>query len=361
MQSLGLKQVRAHYEALLSEHYTWTFGGSAAKFKINYALLKELLEGTPGPHLHASLESAGYTGTPAVQPRGGGGGGATQEPKEPTTINNNLPTHSDHDVVHGRVAVDLGCGSGFQTLPLLQLGYRVKAVDASEALLAELAHEAAAVCPDAVSRLQSVCGDILDSSNFIYEQEQEDSRCSSLPPPAVTASSPELIVCMGDTLTHLASIAEVNALLADAYAALVPGGRLIVQFRDLTQPLHGTDRFIPVRSDERTVFTCFLEWENNNSSSNNSNSIGTTVTTDTTTGTTTTITTEPTDGSGCIIRVHDLVHVKKGIGAWELCKSWYKKLGLTSNYVSMLMQSHGFHVVLADNDGGMVLLMAVHP
>ncbi|KAJ1342545.1 hypothetical protein BSLG_002863 [Batrachochytrium salamandrivorans] len=245
MQSLGLKQVRAHYEALLSEHYTWTFGGSAAKFKINYALLKELLEGTPGPHLHASLESAGYT--------------------------------------------------GFQTLPLLQLGYRVKAVDASEALLAELAHEAAAVCPDAVSRLQRVCGDILDSSNFIYEQEQEDSRCSSLPPPAVTASSPELIVCMGDTLTHLASIAEVNALLADAYAALVPGGRLIVQFRDLTQPLHGTDRFIP------------------------------------------------------------------GIGAWELCKSWYKKLGLTSNYVSMLMQSHGFHVVLADNDGGMVLLMAVHP
>jgi hypothetical protein len=48
-------------------------------------------------------------------------------------------------------------------------------------------------------------------------------------------------------------------------------------------------RFIPVRSDDRTVFTCFLEWE--------------------------TATDEITkDGSGCTVKVHDLVHVKKGIG-----------------------------------------------
>lgn len=35
-------------------------------------------------------------------------------------------------------ALDLGCGSGFQTLALAALGYNVLGVDTSEALLAEL-------------------------------------------------------------------------------------------------------------------------------------------------------------------------------------------------------------------------------
>jgi 2-polyprenyl-3-methyl-5-hydroxy-6-metoxy-1,4-benzoquinol methylase len=38
----------------------------------------------------------------------------------------------------GGVAVDLGCGSGFQSVALARLGFRVLSVDISRRLLAEL-------------------------------------------------------------------------------------------------------------------------------------------------------------------------------------------------------------------------------
>ena len=63
------------------------------------------------------------------------------------------------------------------------------------------------------------------------------------------------------------------------------------------------------------------------------------------------------DGSGCTIKVHDLVHVKKGIGAWELCKSWYRKLGISSDFVKKLAIEIGFTIVDAANDTGMVLIV----
>lgn len=89
-------------------------------------------------------------------------------------------------------------------------------------------------------------------------------------------------------MTHLASLQEVDLLFANVNKSLKQNGTFLLQFRDLTTPLVDGDRFIPVRSDERTVFACFLEWE---PSTDNNKS----------------------DGSGRIIKVHDLVHVKKGM------------------------------------------------
>jgi len=40
-----------------------------------------------------------------------------------------------------------------------------------------------------------------------------------------------------------------RSLVADLYTALAPGGRLVLSFRDLTAPLTGTYRFIPVHTD----------------------------------------------------------------------------------------------------------------
>lgn len=150
-------------------------------------------------------------------------------------------------------------------------------------------------------------------------------------PTFLSGSKFEAVVCMGDTLTHLGSLMEVKQLISEIYSALSENGYLILQFRDLTQPLEGSDRFIPVRSDERTVFTCFLEWDG-----------------------------EPIekDGSGCTIKVHDLVHVKKGIGAWELCKSWYRKLGVTSNYMINVLQESGFSITDVTNDTGMITIVS---
>lgn len=114
------------------------------------------------------------------------------------------------------------------------------------------------------------------------------------------------------------------------------GGYFIIEYRDLTRPLEGVDRFIPIRSDERTVFTCFLEWQNTPDIQK--------------------------DGSGGKIKVYDLVHVKKGIGAWELCSSWYTKLGITKECCVKFAIEQGFeienHVQL---ESGMILITFFKP
>jgi hypothetical protein len=66
---------------------------------------------------------------------------------------------------------------------------------------------------------------------------------------------------MGDTLTHLASKADVRALFQDVFDALHSGGVFVITYRALTKELEGLDRFIPVRSDDSTIMTCFLEYE----------------------------------------------------------------------------------------------------
>lgn len=65
---------------------------------------------------------------------------------------------------------------------------------------------------------------------------------------------------MGDTLTHLASMNEVEELVKKVQTNLVKGGKLVLSFRDLSIPLGGTNRFIPVKSDDTRIHTCFLEY-----------------------------------------------------------------------------------------------------
>jgi SAM-dependent methyltransferase len=131
----------------------------------------------------------------------------------------------------GALAVDLGCGSGLQSMPLLRLGYRVIGIDTCTLLLERLRERARGLPIEAVEA---------DLRRF--------RAC--LTEPAAT------IVCMGDTLSHLEAREEVRALLADCAASLGRGGTLVLEFRDLTSlPV----RFVPVRSDEERILTCVLE------------------------------------------------------------------------------------------------------
>src|SRR5262252_1466030 len=78
----------------------------------------------------------------------------------------------------GARALDLSAGLGLQTIPLVELGYEVTAVDGSEKLLSELS----AVCPAA----HVVRADLATLSD-------------------VVTGTFDVAVCMGDTLTHLGS------------------------------------------------------------------------------------------------------------------------------------------------------------
>ncbi|MGH9069903.1 MAG: class I SAM-dependent methyltransferase [Acidimicrobiales bacterium] len=97
--------------------------------------------------------------------------------------------------MHRGLAVDLGCGSGAQTLALADLGFDpVVAVDTDPTLLAELGFH----CADRPA-VRAVETDALSSID------------------GLRSGSVAAVVCMGDTLLHLPSSEAVNEMFARSY------------------------------------------------------------------------------------------------------------------------------------------------
>jgi SAM-dependent methyltransferase len=197
-------------------------------------------------------------------------------------------------------AVDLGAGFGLHSLPLARRGFKVVAIDSYEPLLQELVSRKGAL------PIRTVNADLLTFRAHVVEPV-------------------DVIVCMGDTLPHLPNHSSVESLLGDVAASLSPGGLFVATFRDyVSTPLQGDGRFIPVRSDERRILTCFLEYAD------------TTVT------------------------VHDLLHQLEG-GSWRLHVSSYAKLRLAPKWVVELLSSRGLSVRRDVAPGGMIRIAARAP
>lgn len=134
------------------------------------------------------------------------------------------------------IAIDLGAGCGFQAIPLADQGFRVTAVDISRPMLDDLRNR------DPGRRIEIFHGDIMDFALW-------------------AGKNPELIVCMGDTLTHLPDLDAVRVLFRQSYAELVPGGTLLLSFRDYSGEPEGTVAVIPVQRDEQRIFLCRLTYD----------------------------------------------------------------------------------------------------
>jgi len=196
-------------------------------------------------------------------------------------------------------ALDLGCGSGFQSVALAELGFRVRAVDLCEALLAQLEARARGLA------IEVVRGDM-----------REVARLAD--------PGTDVAVCMGDSLLHLESLPDVDHMLSGVLDRLAAGGRLVLTFRDLTTELRDLDRFIALRSTDSTILTCFLEYEPQT------------------------------------VKVHDLVHVRQD-GQWTLRKGFYRKLRLGARDVAARLQTAGFRVEHEATAAGLVTLVAGKP
>ena len=192
--------------------------------------------------------------------------------------------------------MDLGAGSGFQSIPLSQSGFKVIAIDLSHDLLMELEAQAGGLS------LVTVEDNLLNFS----EHSPRDI---------------ELIVCMGDTLTHLQTLEEVQILLEYACQALEYNGHLILSFRDLTPELTKLDRFIPVRSDSGKIFTCFLEYGKDH------------------------------------VRVYDIIHERTG-NQWVMKKSYFQKLRIPPQWLNDCLIEAGFTIEYLDIDKGMITIIA---
>ena len=127
----------------------------------------------------------------------------------------------------GQFAIDLGAGFGMHTIPLARAGWRILAIDSSPTLLDQLSG-----CANGLS-VDARCGELLRFAEYLPTDERAD-----------------VILCMGDTLTHLETPDAIPALSRTVAACLVPGGRFVATFRDYSRLPSGEARFIPVRADE---------------------------------------------------------------------------------------------------------------
>lgn len=243
-KAIAMVSVEEHYDNLLAPYYSWISGGSDLKIEENRAFFRN---------------------------------------------------HGIRPQLTG-IAVDLGAGSGFQSIPLAESGFNVIAMDTSRLLLAELGEKVGDL------PIITVRDDML---NFVRHSPAEI----------------EIIVCMGDTLTHLQRLQEVQQLVENTYPALTQDGNLILSFRDLTDELSGLDRFIPLRNDSNRIFTCFLEYETQH------------------------------------VRVHDIVY-EKTKDEWKMKKSAFRKLRISPQWLNEILLMLGYKVAAFDIQMGMVTIIA---
>ena len=240
-----MASVKEHYDNLLAEHYSWMFGDHATKVVENTRFFERL------------RIRSGMSGK----------------------------------------ALDLGCGSGFQSIALAKLGFKVFGIDLCSKLLEELRVQSQGL------DIKVVQGDMLDHQ--IYADKGPF----------------EVAVCMGDTLTHLPKVEDVMTLFENVYSNLEYGGSLIVTFRDLTSELKGLERFIPVRTDEEKLMATFLEYEENH------------------------------------VKVNDLIFVKEESG-WVLKKSVYRKLRIGADQVQNYLVNMGYRIDVSEAQEGFSVIVA---
>jgi hypothetical protein len=197
---------------------------------------------------------------------------------------------------NGGVAVDLGAGFGMHSIPLARRGFDVVAIDSSAVMLDELSRQAGAL------PVRAIRDDLLSFPRHL-------------------STKPELVLCMGDTLTHLPDEESVERLIATVSERLADGGRFVVTLRDYSEALTGDRRFIPVRSDENRIFVCFLEY------------------------------------TASRVRVNDILHEREG-SQWKMSVSSYDKLRVMPEWLDDLLRRNGFAVTRDVNASGMLRFVA---
>lgn len=193
-------------------------------------------------------------------------------------------------------AVDLGAGFGIHAIPLALRGFEVLAIDSCSALLDEMRARSKAL------PIQAVQDDLLSFREHL-------------------SGRPDLVLCMNDTLTHLQEEESVLQLIRTVSEEIRIGGLFVVTLRDYSTALTGEQRFIPVRSDEDRILTCFLEYTDSH------------------------------------VTVYDILNERDG-SHWNLKVSEYKKLRISPEWLSASLKKLGFHVNREAGFSGMVRFVA---
>lgn len=196
-----------------------------------------------------------------------------------------------------KIAIDLGAGHGIQSVALAKIGFEVIALDFNEQLLSELK---------------------LNSKGLSIQIFNEDIRKIK----QFTYVEPELVICCGDTITHLSSKKEIESFISDISSILNYGGKVLLSFRDYSNELTGDDRFILVRSDETRILTCVLDYNKDS------------------------------------VRITDLLYERTEAG-WKQKVSSYNKVRILENEMISILETNRLKIQLNKKLKGMINLIAV--
>jgi SAM-dependent methyltransferase len=194
------------------------------------------------------------------------------------------------------LAIDLGAGTGLQSFVLAKMGYQVIAIDFCQYLLDEINQTKNDLT------ISTICDDIINFRNQIHQKV-------------------DLIVCCGDTLTHLPDRQAIQSLIQNSASSLKNGGHLYLSFRDYSIELIENQRFIPVKYESDKLLTCFLEYSND------------------------------------YVNVTDLIHYKVN-NIWNLKISSYKKVRISAIDVVYFIEKSGLKSVNMTKNKGMAHLIA---
>lgn len=195
-----------------------------------------------------------------------------------------------------KTAIDLGAGIGIQSIALKNLGFEVTAVDFNKQLLNELKRN-----PNG----KGIKIELTDITNVVDFQNLR----------------PELIICCGDTITHLENKAQIEKLISDAIKILENKGYLILTFRDYSYELDEKQRFIPVKSTADRILTCILEYEPEK------------------------------------VKVSDLLHEKIN-GKWTQKVSTYEKVRIGPSRIVEILEKNGMKIKLNEAINHMQTIIA---
>ena len=194
------------------------------------------------------------------------------------------------------VAIDLGAGHGIQSIALKKIGFDVTAIDFNDQLLDELKSN-----PDGVS-IKTVNTDIRNIKEY-------------------SGLKPELIVCCGDTITHLENKADIEKLIEDCANILSEHGKLILSYRNYSTELNDQQRFIPVKSDQDRILTCILNYEPEK------------------------------------VKVTDLLYEKTENG-WIQKVSSYRKVRITPKEIAEMLENNGMKITFNESNNRMQTIIA---
>ena len=127
-------------------------------------------------------------------------------------------------------------------------------------------------------------------------------------PAAAEGEPADAVVCMRDTILHLPDRDAVVDVTGRVAPSLAPGGAFLLTYRDLTKPLQGLERFMPVRGDSERIMLCALDYQDPD-----------------------------------VVTVNDLVYTRSSEG-WELRKSSYPKLRLSPDWLRDQLAAAGLTI-----------------